>query len=777
MTEHDDAFHLVGSGLTVFEHDGTVEGPVVWLDSPQAVMDFVSRGNASESIVLARGGTTTFLTPALTAGVKGVMTLQGAPESHLGILSREYGIPCLMSVGFQEGVKSGRGETIPPDGAIVRLDVSGSPGGSVFIAQDARKYGEATNGSAPAEVETDPEAAVQAERLRTLMERFRGEIAPGVSGDRQMRRRLATPIIDTTDENVRRDLSADEIRDFLTYTGWNLWDLIAARQTEGESGLIPRQEYETVSFVQQWATYARWYDLITQEIGADGVIDLGRLPRREIGTKANHVHLWASGACPLIGGALAGRLGVDDIADGDRNRTTIIQFLRRLQHGLWGGGPGFVSGRDYKVPVLEDSWLERFRDEERRLDDPDELAAFRRFNAATELCGFLLHYDCRAGLCDTGPYPLPDGGFVIVRDHFLYEPAYEWASVIDDLPYCVTEAIFFRPDEPVDITINDIATTFARPRNYLKHLSGAVVYARDRWDTPISQVRKLDDTEMARIQTRCNEAMLELYATISAKSRDERIMDGVKVYTRDMMFPYARPAGLWDKFADELGFDELSPQAQAAYPLLTGGAAQEALGAVFLMGEGLVPAEGLGAPPEVGLEALPALHAVALKGNAPAIPGDAAPLEDAGLVVSTAAGFMLTGDGHRVHDELLARERETIDLERLVAVYERFLAANGPLKALSARWQTADEDTRLALTGELADIVDRVGPALGRTAEVVPRFGDYVPRLQEALSKLDGGDPEYAVSPRVDSVHTVWMEIHEDYLQTLGRSREEEGSY
>src|SRR5439155_9057491 len=170
--------------------------------------------------------------------------------------------------------------------------------------------------------------------------------------------------------------------------------------------------------------------------------------------------------------------------------------------------------------------------------------------------------------------PLPDGGFMIVRDHFLHEPAYEWASVIDDLPYCVTEAIFFRPDEPVTITINDIATTFARPRNYLKHLSGAVVYARDRWDTPMSDIRRLDDAEMVRIVDRCNEAMLELYASISAKSRDERIMDGVKVYTRDMMFPYARPAGLWDKFLAD-GFDELSPQAQAAYPLLTGGAAQE----------------------------------------------------------------------------------------------------------------------------------------------------------------------------------------------------------
>jgi hypothetical protein len=59
----------------------------------------------------------------------------------------------------------------------------------------------------------------------------------------------------------------------------------------GESGLIPRQEYETVSFVQQWSSYARWTDLITDTIGVDGVIELGRLPRREIDTKANHVHV------------------------------------------------------------------------------------------------------------------------------------------------------------------------------------------------------------------------------------------------------------------------------------------------------------------------------------------------------------------------------------------------------------------------------------------------------------------------------------------------------
>lgn len=509
-------FEPIGTGLTVFEHDKTVEGPVVWLDSPSAVMEFCSSGDVTNSIVLARGGTTTFLTPALSAGVKGVMTLQGSPECHLGILSREYGIPTLMSVAFTEGVRSVRGETIPPDGAIVRLDATTAPEGSVHIAAGDRRYGDDAGDGRTAE--PNPEAATEAEQLKAMMTTYRGEIFDGVRGDRQMRVRLRTGVLDNSDAGVRRGLSREEISDFRAYAGWNLWDMIRSRQSEGESGLIPRQEYETVGFVQQWSTYARWMDKITDKIGADGIIELGAVPRREIGTKANHLHAWATGITPLNGGAVCDQLGVASEIDRQRNAETVIQFQRKLQFGLWGDGPGFVAGRKYQARVLEDRWIDRFRDEETRLDDPDRLAAFRKFNATTELTGFLLHYDNRAGLCDTGPYPLPDGGFVLVRDHFLYEQAYEWSEPMSGLPYAVTEAMFFRPDTPVEIAINDIATTFAMPKNYLKHLSGAVVYARDRWDTPVEQVRRLNDAEMAGIVERCNNAMLELYASISELS-------------------------------------------------------------------------------------------------------------------------------------------------------------------------------------------------------------------------------------------------------------------
>lgn len=50
------------------------------------------------------------------------------PTSHLGILSREFGIPCVTSVTFTEGVTTDRGETVPADGTVVRLDISRGEG-------------------------------------------------------------------------------------------------------------------------------------------------------------------------------------------------------------------------------------------------------------------------------------------------------------------------------------------------------------------------------------------------------------------------------------------------------------------------------------------------------------------------------------------------------------------------------------------------------------------------------------------------------------------------
>jgi phosphoenolpyruvate-protein kinase (PTS system EI component) len=118
----------IGRGTSAYTAGTVVEGPVRWLDSPDAVLDLVGSGDIADVIAISRGGTTTFMAPALASGVKGLITLQGMPTSHLGILSREFGIPCVMSTVFTEGVETDRGEIVPADGTVVRLDVSAREG-------------------------------------------------------------------------------------------------------------------------------------------------------------------------------------------------------------------------------------------------------------------------------------------------------------------------------------------------------------------------------------------------------------------------------------------------------------------------------------------------------------------------------------------------------------------------------------------------------------------------------------------------------------------------
>ncbi len=113
------SFEQVGTGLNVYQSADPVEGVARWLETPEDVIAFADGSDVSDVVVIARGGATTFLTMALNAGVRGVVTLQGAPESHLGILCREYGIPCLMSVAFSHGVRTSRGEIIPADGVRI----------------------------------------------------------------------------------------------------------------------------------------------------------------------------------------------------------------------------------------------------------------------------------------------------------------------------------------------------------------------------------------------------------------------------------------------------------------------------------------------------------------------------------------------------------------------------------------------------------------------------------------------------------------------------------
>lgn len=88
---------VLAEGFNVFDTAKSPTGTVKYLGVPADVIALIQSGKLADHILLVRGGTTTFLAPALSMGATGVITMSGAPESHLGILSREFQTPCVMT--------------------------------------------------------------------------------------------------------------------------------------------------------------------------------------------------------------------------------------------------------------------------------------------------------------------------------------------------------------------------------------------------------------------------------------------------------------------------------------------------------------------------------------------------------------------------------------------------------------------------------------------------------------------------------------------------------
>ena len=91
---------VLAEGYNAFETNKSPSGTIKYLPDPPSVMALIRSGKIKEHILLVRGGTTTFLAPALSLGAIGIITMSGAPESHLGILSREFQTPCVMTAGL-----------------------------------------------------------------------------------------------------------------------------------------------------------------------------------------------------------------------------------------------------------------------------------------------------------------------------------------------------------------------------------------------------------------------------------------------------------------------------------------------------------------------------------------------------------------------------------------------------------------------------------------------------------------------------------------------------
>ena len=93
---------LVGTGLNVSQHEGVVRGRVRYVGTPADVIKLMRDPEITSTVVLTQGGAVTFAGALLPKRPAGLVTIEGAPESHLGIVSREFNIPAVMSVQLTE---------------------------------------------------------------------------------------------------------------------------------------------------------------------------------------------------------------------------------------------------------------------------------------------------------------------------------------------------------------------------------------------------------------------------------------------------------------------------------------------------------------------------------------------------------------------------------------------------------------------------------------------------------------------------------------------------
>lgn len=96
---------IVGTGDNVFRAKADVEGTAVFVSTVEKVMDMLTDGvpPGTVAIIDDSGGT---LTAPILGDFAGVVCMGGTIRSHLGILTREYGVPCLMSAeldGLEDG--------------------------------------------------------------------------------------------------------------------------------------------------------------------------------------------------------------------------------------------------------------------------------------------------------------------------------------------------------------------------------------------------------------------------------------------------------------------------------------------------------------------------------------------------------------------------------------------------------------------------------------------------------------------------------------------------
>jgi pyruvate,orthophosphate dikinase len=157
-----------------------------------------------------------------------------------------------------------------------------------------------------------------------------------------------------------------------------------------------------------------------------------------------------------------------------------------------------------------------------------------------------------------------------------------------------------------------------------------------------------------------------------------------------------------------------------------------------------------------------------------------------GIAKDSGGMFSLTDDGKALGVEMLASDSEAWGVDDAAAALDAFIVLDGAMKEIVTAWQMkevageqvlndhAEAQYDAAVLQRLADLHVETTAWITPLIAGLPRLAAYETRLDSAAERATGGDGMYIASPRVDSYHGVWFELHEDLIRLAGKTREEE---
>ena len=327
-----------------------------------------------------------------------------------------------------------------------------------------------------------------------------------------------------------------ELNRWIEYHG-KISRAMTAERTALESALIPVTAYILLACIECYRRYPEMMREIAAAMSPEELGAAGRSP----GSQIDAVHLWSIANFPLLGRQVLAPFGLVDLDRDVSALATVLDFWARAAAAFRADGKLQAWDAGLRVLRYDPDVVQALVTGARPLGD-EEHGHLVRLNRVLTTFLFLLYFDTRAGYQDTGPYPLPDGRVLLVRDFNRFGVShFPWShDVCAGLPYSnLTLALVL--DGDVRVTANDWGTSTTDPPDYFAHLSAAGVFTADG-----DGLAPVAPAELARIATDVKAAQQELYRRIAGMDRGEKIDAGAYVY-----FTFLRP------FAETAGVDEL----------------------------------------------------------------------------------------------------------------------------------------------------------------------------------------------------------------------------